>query len=210
MSQFVELHPVKPQISLIEAIVSGMKAGGIIAYPTDSGYALGCKLGLHKPLERIRTIRQLPATHHFTLICRDLSEISRYAKVDTAIYRILKRCTPGGYTFILPATNLVPKMMQTAVKTVGIRIPEHQIPLAIAEVLGEALVTSTLILPHMESPLVYPEEVNDMVGKEVDIIIDGGYCGYESTSIIDLTERMPKVIREGSGDVSLFETRSKK
>ncbi len=202
MSQTIVLHPAYPDPQLLDAIIKGLHAGAVIAYPTDSGYALGCRLGLHKPLQRIEKIRKLPASHNYTLMCRSLSEIATYARVDTAMYRLMKRLLPGGYTFILPATQEVPKVMQPNKKTIGIRIPDHPVALAIVNTLDEPLLSTTLILPEQDEPLTDPEDVSDWVGEEVDIIIDGGYCGFEPTSVIDLTDGEPVLVREGSGDVS--------
>ena len=204
MSHFIELHAVCPDPRQVAVIADSLRTGAVIAYPTDSGYALGCAIGLRKPLERIKHIRQLDDNHNFTLICRDLSEISQYARVDTAAYRVLRKCTPGGYTFILPASHEVPKLVQAHRKTIGIRIPDHQIALALADALGQPLISTTLIMPNVSDPLVYPEDVNDQVGDMVDIVIDGGYCGFEPTTVVDLTAQRPTVLRQGSGDTSLF------
>ena len=204
MSQYLALHPTKPEARVLSVVVEGLKAGAVIAYPTDSGYALGCKMGLRQPLTRIRAIRALDDKHNFTLICRDLSEIATYARVDNFAYRILKRCTPGGYTFILQASSEVPRLLLEKRKTVGIRIPDHQIALSLAEALGEPLLSTTLILPGQSTPLIYPEDVGEALRNQVDIVIDGGYCGFEPTTVVDLTTDTPKVLRQGSGDVSLF------
>lgn len=204
MSYFVELHAVCPDPRQVSVVADSLHTGAVIAYPTDSGYALGCAIGLRKPLDRIKRIRDLDDDHNFTLICRDLSEISKYARVDTAAYRLLKKCTPGGYTFILPASHEVPKLVQANRKTIGIRIPDHQIALAIADALEGPLLSTTLIMPNVAEPLVYPEDVNDQVGDMVDIVIDGGYCGFEPTTVVDLTATTPKVLRHGSGDPAIF------
>lgn len=206
MNECIDLHPTHPQPRSVELIVDSLRLGAVIAYPTDSGYALGCGIGMRKPLERMRQIRQLDELHNFTLICRDLSEISKYACVDKKTYRMLKRHTPGGYTFILNATNEVPKLILAAHrKTIGIRIPDHPVALAIVEQLSEPLLSTTLILPEEPSkPLIYLEEVTEKVGTKVDIVIDGGYCGFEPTSVIDCTDTPFEVTRQGSGDTSYF------
>lgn len=206
MSQYIELHPTHPDKRRIKLLVEHLEKGAVIAYPTDSGYALGCCMGLKAPLERIKRIRALDDKHNFTLICRDLSEISTYAKVDNATFRLLKQCTPGGYTFILPASPEVPRLLQSRRKTIGIRIPDHNVPLALTEALGKPLMSTTLILPSKSEPVCYPEDVNELIGHQVDIIIDAGYCGFEPTSVIDCTEGLPQVVRRGSGDVSFLES----
>jgi len=205
MSQYIELHATHPNMRTINIIADGLRSGALIAYPTDSGYALGCCVGMRKPLERMQIIRRLDSHHNYTLICQDISEISEYARVDNPSYRILKRCTPGGYTFILPATHDVPKLMLAKRKTVGVRIPDHQIALSIAQALGQPLLSTTLIMPGERDPLVMPEDVSEKVGKQVDMIIDGGYCGYEPTTVVDLTHDVPEILRYGSGDTGLFE-----
>ena len=204
MGQYLPVHPVTPEHHFLTVIIDSLKEGAVIAYPTDSGYALGCKMGMKQPLERICKIRDLDEHHNFTLICRDLSEISTYAKVDNYTYRALKRCTPGGYTFILNASSEVPRLLLSKRRTVGIRIPDHQIALSIAEALGEPLLSTTLILPGDTEPLIYPEDVEERLGNQVDIVIDGGYCGYEPTTVVDLTGPQPIIKRQGSGDSSVF------
>ena len=205
MALFIELHSVSPDARQVATIAEAMLGGAVIAYPTDSGYALGCSVGMRKPLERIKAIRHLEDSHNFTLICRDISEISTYAVVDTPAYRILRRCTPGGYTFILPATHEVPRLVQADRKTIGVRIPDHQIALALSQALEQPMISTTLIMPDNETPLIYPEDVNDQLGSLVDIVIDGGYCGLEPTTVVDLTTVKPTVLRQGSGDVGMFE-----
>lgn len=206
MSQYIEMHPVNPNIRQLQLVVDSLKEGAVIAYPTDSGYALACCMGQRKPLERIRVIRDLGKNHNFTLICRDLSEISRYARVENSTYRLLKKHTPGGYTFILKATQEVPKLMQNAgKKTIGIRVPDHAIALGLVAELGQPMITSTLIMPNTKQPLVYPEDVSEQVGTRIDILIDAGYCGFEPTTVVDLTDTKPEVLRYGSGDPQFFE-----
>ncbi|MCF6768219.1 threonylcarbamoyl-AMP synthase [Thiotrichales bacterium 19S11-10] len=206
MSQFIEIHSNKPQQKLLNELCDALKEGSVIAYPTDSGFALGCKMGLKKPLQRIKQIRNLDDKHNFTLICRDLSEISLYAKVDNPVYRILKRLTPGSYTFILPATSKVPTLMlNKSKKTVGIRIPDHPIPLALSETLGEPILSTTLILPNQNEPLIYAEDVSEHLNYDLNYILDCGYCGYEPTTVIDFSTQPYEILRHGSGDVSLLE-----
>lgn len=205
MSELIELQPGQNDPKLLQIIVDSLRLGAVIAYPTDSGYALGCAMRQKEALERIRTIRELDLYHNFTLICRDISEISKYAKVDNSVFRLLKRLTPGGYTFILEATREVPELVLSKRDTIGIRVPDHPTPLMIADRLGEALISSTLIMPKEKEPLLYSEDVADRLGDKVDLIIDGSYAGFEPTSIIDLTSETPIIIRRGSGDVNEFE-----
>ena len=200
MSQYFEIQAARPDSRHLSVVADGLRSGAVIAYPTDSGYALGCMMGQRRPLRRIRALRQLKSKHNFTLICRDLSEISQFARVDNAAYRILKKCTPGGYTFILKATQEVPKLMLAAgKKTIGIRIPDHPLALGISETLGQPILSTTLILPEQKAPLVYAEDVIDAVGDQVDMVIDGGYCGFDPTTVIDFSEGQPIILRQGSG-----------
>jgi tRNA threonylcarbamoyl adenosine modification protein (Sua5/YciO/YrdC/YwlC family) len=205
VSQRIELFCKNPDQRLLAFIVEALHEGAVIAYPTDSGFALGCKMGNEKAVDRIRKIRNLDEKHHFTLICHDLSLLSRYAKVDTSTFRILKRHTPGGYTFILEATREVPKLLlQPGKKTIGMRISDHEVPLLITQALGEPILSSTLILPGQREPLRDPDDVSDAIGDRIDLIISGGYCGFEQTSVVDLTGNEPVVLREGSGDIREF------
>lgn len=205
MSELIELHAGQQHPKLLQIIVDSLRLGAVIAYPTDSGYALGCALRQKEALARIRDIRALDPYHNFTLVCRDLSEIARYAKVSNTHFRLLKRLTPGGYTFILEASREVPELVLSCRDTIGIRIPDHPTPLAIAEKLQEAFISTTLIMPEEEKPLLEAEEVIDRIGQRVDLIIDGGYAGFEPTSVIDLCGESAVIIRRGSGDVSEFE-----
>ena len=204
MSELITLHPSQNNPRLIKVITDCLRLGGVIAYPTDSGYALGCCYREKDALQKIRTIRDLDEDHNFTFICRDLSEISRYAKVSNAQFRILKKYLPGAYTFILEASREVPDLIHSKQHTIGVRIPDHPIALMIAEGLGEPMLSTTLMLPQQEVPLCYPEDVADALEGEVNIIIDAGYAGFEPTSVVDLTGESPVVIRQGSGDVSEF------
>lgn len=205
MSQYFQIHPKNPQAHLIRETVAIIREGGVIIYPTDSGYALGCQMGDKSAIERIRRIRHLDAKHHMTLMCRDLSELSTYAEVDNVIFRLLKAHTPGSYTFVLKATREVPRRLQHPKRrTIGIRVPAHPIPLAMLEVLDEPLISSTLILPGQEAPLIEPEAMRDLLGHQVDLVIDGGPCGIEPTTIIDLVDGPPRVLRVGKGDPKPF------
>ena len=207
MSQYIEINPYSMNKDLLTEVVNALKNGKVIAYPTDSGYALGCKVGLKKPLQQIKKIRNLDDNHNFTLICRDLSEIAQYAKVDNSAYRLLKRATPGGYTFILSATSKVPGLMlNKSKKTVGIRVPAHPVPLMLSEALGEPLLSTTFILPNQDSAFVYSEDfANKPCAQMINYILESDYCGYEPTTVIDMTKIPTAALRIGSGDVSIFE-----
>lgn len=206
MSQFFAIHPETPQRRLVTQAIEILNKGGVIAYPTDSAYALGCVIGDKRALERIRRIRQLEDDHNFTLVCRDLSELGTYARVDNAAYRMLRNATPGAYTFILEATGEVPRrLMHPKRKTVGLRVPDNAIAQALLAELGEPLMSVTLILPGDEYPLTDPYDIRETLEHEVDLVIDGGYCGLEPTSVIDMTSEPPQVVRQGLGDVADFE-----
>jgi tRNA threonylcarbamoyl adenosine modification protein (Sua5/YciO/YrdC/YwlC family) len=200
MSQFFSIHPENPQLRLIRQAVVIVRAGGVIVYPTDSAYALGCQIGDKKALDRIRQIRQLDKHHNFTLMCRDLSELSAYAKVDNQVFRLLKTYTPGPYTFILDATAEVPRrLMHPKRKTIGLRVPGNPIALALLEELGEPLMSVTLIMPTDEYPLTDPYDIRDTLEHHVDLIVGGGYCGLEATTVVDLSGEVPQVTRQGVG-----------
>ena len=200
MSQFFSIHPENPQLRLIRQAVEIVRAGGVIVYPTDSAYALGCQIGDKKALDRIRQIRQLDKHHNFTLMCRDLSELSAYARVDNQVFRLLKTYTPGPYTFILDATAEVPRrLMHPKRKTIGLRVPGNPIALALLEELGEPLMSVTLIMPTDEYPLTDPYDIRDTLEHHVDLIVDGGYCGLEATTVVDLSGEVPQVTRQGVG-----------
>jgi tRNA threonylcarbamoyl adenosine modification protein (Sua5/YciO/YrdC/YwlC family) len=206
MAQFFQIHPDNPQPRLIRQAVEIIGQGGLIIYPTDSSYALGCQMGNKSAMDRIAAIRRLDDKHNFTLVCRDLSEIATYARVENQHYRLLKSLTPGPYTFILRATKQVPRRMQNEKrKTIGIRIPENNIALAILEELGEPLMSSTLILPGEELPMTDPYEMQNTLGHEVELVIDGGHCGFEPTTVLILEDDTPLVARHGKGDATLFE-----
>ena len=205
MSQFFQIHPNNPQVRLIRQAADIVRQGGVIAYPTDSAYALGCQLGNKAALERIRRLRQLDDKHNFTLVCRDLSELCVYAKVDNTTFRLLKAATPGPYTFILNATSEVPRLLlHPKRRTIGLRVPDHQITLDLLEALGEPLLSVTLILPDDPLPLTDPEQIRDRLGKLVDLIIDGGACTVEPTTVISLLDGEAELLREGRGDPEPF------
>lgn len=205
MAQFFSIHSDTPHLRLIKQAVAIVRSGGIIVYPTDSCYALGCHLGDKTAMARIRTIRQVDDRHHFTLVCRDLAEISTYAKVDNSQYRLLKATTPGSYTFILQATREVPRRMQHPKRnTIGLRIPDHPVVLALLEELDEPLLSSTLILPGDEYPLNDAEEIRERLEHQVELVMDAGTCGIEMTTVIDLTTDVPELIRQGKGNLEPF------
>ncbi len=206
MSQFFQIHPDNPQARLIRQAVDIVREGGVLVYPTDSAYALGCRIGDKDAVDRIRQIRRLDDRHNFTLVCRDLSEIATYARVDNAAYRLLRHCTPGPYTFILKATSEVPRrLMHPKRKTVGLRVPDNRIAAALLEDLGEPLMSVTLIMPGDELPLIDPYDIRETLEHQVDLVIDGGYCGMEATTVVDLADEVPIVLRAGKGDLAPFE-----
>ena len=203
MTELLRVHPVDPQTRLLEMAVEAIRAGAVIAYPTDSSYALGCHLGDKAALDRIRRIRRIERDHDFTLVCSDLSEIATYARVDNWAYRLLRSKTPGPYTFILKATHGVPKRLQDPKrKSIGIRVPDHVIVRRLLSLLGEPIMSSSLLLPGDDFPLADPDEIQDRLGTQVDVIIDGGTCGVEPTTVVDLTSGKPLVVRKGKGDVA--------
>ncbi|MCG8488115.1 MAG: threonylcarbamoyl-AMP synthase, partial [Chromatiales bacterium] len=193
MAQFFQIHPENPQVRLIRQAVSIIQEGGLVIYPTDSSYALGCHIGDKGAMERIRRIRKVDDAHNFTLVCRDLTEISHYAKIDNQDYRLLKNLTPGPYTFIHKATKQVPRrLMHPKRKTIGIRVPDNEIVRALLQELSEPIMSTTLILPGEEMPLTDPYEMRDLLDHQVDLIIDGGYCGYEATTVVVMTDHQPE------------------
>ncbi len=203
LSLYLEIHPSDPQPRLIARVVDIIKAGGVVAYPTDSCYALGCRLGNKSAMARARRIRDAGKAHYFTLVCKDLSEISSYGRIDNSQYRLLRALTPGAYTFVLRATRGVPKRLQDARrKTIGIRVPDHPIPQAILAALGEPIMSTSLILPDADRPLTDAAEIEELVGNQVDAVIDSGSCGIEPTTVIDLAGSEPVILREGRGDIS--------
>ena len=207
MNQFLTIHPKNPQRRLISQAVAILRAGGLIVYPTDSSYALGCHIGDKAAMERISHIRQIDNDHNFTLVCHDLSEIGTYAKVDNTAFRLMKSLTPGPYTFILKATHEVPRRLQNPKrKTIGLRVPDHAIAKAILEVLGEPIMSSTLIMPNKNRPETDPETMRELLGKQVDLIIDGGNCGLDPTTVVDMMIEPPQILRQGKGSVDVFKT----
>jgi tRNA threonylcarbamoyl adenosine modification protein (Sua5/YciO/YrdC/YwlC family) len=206
MAQYLQVHPDNPQPRLVSEAVQVLRGGGVIVYPTDSGYALGCCIGDKAAQDRIRRIRQLDEKKNFTLVCRDLSELSGYANVDNTAFRLMKSVTPGPYTFILKATHEVPRRLQNPRrKTIGIRVPDNNIARALLEAVGEPLMSSTLTLPGDDMPLTDPDEIRERLNRQVDLIIDGGYCGMEPTTVVDLMADAPVVVRRGRGDAGPFE-----
>ena len=206
VSQYLSIHSENPQERLITKAVDSLRRGGVMIYPTDSVYAIGCQLGDKSALERIRSIRQLDKNHNFTLVCRDLSELGSYARVENSAFRLLKSKTPGPFTFILNATSEVPKRLQHPKrKTIGIRVPNSAIVKALLEELREPIMSVTLTMPDDQYPLTDPYEIKQLMNHHVDVIIDGGYCGLEPTTVIDLTDHRPQLLRQGAGDFSAFE-----
>jgi tRNA threonylcarbamoyl adenosine modification protein (Sua5/YciO/YrdC/YwlC family) len=205
MAQYFVIHPDNPQHRLIRQSAEIVRRGGVIVYPTDSCYALGCHLGDKAAQERIRGIRRLEARHHFTLVCRDLSEISHYARVDNRVYRMLKATTPGSYTFILQATREVPRRLQDPRRnTIGLRVPDHRVVQELLAELDEPLLSSTLVLPSDELPLNDAQEIRARLEHRVELVLDGGSCGIEMTTVVDLTTEMPEVVRVGKGSLEPF------
>ncbi|SFP41171.1 tRNA threonylcarbamoyl adenosine modification protein, Sua5/YciO/YrdC/YwlC family [Nitrosomonas cryotolerans] len=205
MAQFFSIHSHNPHSRLIRQAVTILRDEGVIIYPTDSCYALGCQVGNKNAMTRIRAIRQVDEKHHFTLVCRDLAEISHYAKVDNRQYRLLKANTPGSYTFILQASREVPRRLQHPKRyTIGIRVPDHPVVQALLAELNEPLLSSTLILPDDTFPLNDSQEIRDRMEHQVELIMDAGSCGIEMTSVIDLTGDVPELIRSGKGSLAPF------
>ena len=203
MAALLSIHPESPQTRLIAQAVEVIERNGVIVYPTDSGYALGCRLGDREAMERILQIRQIELSHHLTLVCHDLSELGQYARVDNQQYRLLKQLTPGAYTFILPATKEVPRRtLHPKRATIGLRVPDHPVAQALLKALGEPILSCTLMLPDDDVPLSDADDIAEKIGKRVDLIIDSGHCEPESTTVLDLTEAEIVVVREGKGDLS--------
>lgn len=205
MSQFFRIHPVNPQKRLVQQAAAIVHDGGVIVYPTDSAYALGCRIGDRTAMERIAAVRKLASDHQFTLACRDLSEIATYAQVGTPDFRLMKGLTPGPYTFVLPATREVPKrLLHAKRRTIGIRVPANPIARALLEAVGAPLLTTTLILPGGGPPLTDPEEIRALLEHQVDLVIDGGLGEDAVTTVVDLVGPEPVVLRQGKGDTSSF------
>ncbi|WP_339051335.1 L-threonylcarbamoyladenylate synthase [Rickettsiella endosymbiont of Xylota segnis] len=207
MSQFLKIHPENPQLHLIRLAANMLIKEGVIVYPTDSAYALGCQLGNKKGLQRIRQIRQLKDQHCLTLLCRDISEMALFAQLENPIFRLIKANIPGPYTFLLPVTSHAPRyLINSKRKTIGIRIPDNKIVHALLEMIDQPLVSTTLILPDTDLPLIEPEALGDILGKRVDLVIDGGFCGLEPTTVIDLSTNTPEIVRCGKGDIKPFQS----
>lgn len=206
MARYVDLHPDNPQPRAVAQVVALIRAGGLIAYPTDSCYALGCQIGNREGLDRIRAIRQLDASHHFTLVCGDFAQLGQLVQLDNAVFRAVKAATPGQYTFILPATREVPRrLLQPRKKTVGVRIPDHVVTSALLRELGEPLLSSTLLLPGDEQPMTQGWEIKDRLDHAVDAVLDSGDCGEVPTTVVDFSSGTAVVTRRGAGDPARFE-----
>jgi len=207
MSQYFEVHPETPQPRLVRRAVEIIRAGGLVAYLSGTTYALGCGLGEKAAVERIRALRQLDERHHFTLACRDLSDIGSYTRMDNTAFRLLKAHTPGPYTFVLRATAEVPRRLQhSRRRTIGIRVPDHPVARAILMELGEPLTTSTLLLPDEGDPLTDPADIRDRIGRQLDAVVDAGPGGLEPSTVVDLSGEAPQVLRHGAGDADVFES----
>jgi tRNA threonylcarbamoyl adenosine modification protein (Sua5/YciO/YrdC/YwlC family) len=205
MSDYLSIHPENPQQRLIAKAAEIVRKGGVIVYPTDSVYAIGCHIGDKQALDRIRAIRRLDSNHNFTLMCRDLSELSSYAKVENSAFRAIKASTPGPFTFILNATSEVPRRLQHPKrKTVGLRVPNSPIAQALLQELGEPMMSVTLIMPGDEYPLTDPYDIRQIMEPHIDVFIDGGYCGLVPSTVVDMTGAAPEIIRQGMGDFSVY------
>ncbi|MGP4008490.1 L-threonylcarbamoyladenylate synthase [Streptomyces sp. 4N124] len=206
MAKYFDVHPDNPQPRTIAQVADSVRSGALIAYPTDSCYALGCRLGSRDGIERIRTIRHLDDRHHFTLVCQDFAQLGQFVRVDKDVFRAIKASTPGSYTFILPATKEVPRMLQhPKKKTVGVRIPDHVVTQALLAELGEPLLSSTLLLPDEDEPMTQGWEIKDRLDHMVDAVVDSGDCGTEPTTVIDFSGGEAEIVRRGAGDLARFE-----
>ena len=206
MVAYIDIHPVNPQPRLVTRVIGILRSGGLIAYPTDSCYALGAQLGSREALDRIRSIRNLDNKHHFTLVCKDFAQLGQFVQIDNDVFRSIKAVTPGSYTFILPATREVPKrLLHPKKKTVGVRIPDNHVVQALLAELGEPLLSSTLLLPDEEEPLTQGWEIKERLDHVVDAVIDSGDCGAEPTTVIDFSSGVAEIVRRGMGDPSRFE-----
>ncbi|HET9517458.1 MAG TPA: L-threonylcarbamoyladenylate synthase [Actinoplanes sp.] len=206
MAKYFDVHPDNPQPRSISQVVAVVRADGLIAYPTDSCFALGCRLGNLDAINRIRDIRRLDGGHHFTLVCRDFAQLGQFALLNNATFRAIKAATPGSYTFILPASKEVPRrLLHPKKKTVGVRIPDHAVAQALLAELGEPLLSSTLLLPGEDEPLTQGWEIKERLDHQIDAVIDSGDCGTEPTTVIDFSQDEPEILRRGAGDPSRFE-----
>lgn len=206
MARYYDVHPVNPQPRKIGQVADTLRSDGLIAYPTDSCFALGCQLGNKAGLDRIRTIRKLDERHHFTLVCQDFAQLGQFVVVDNAVFRAIKAATPGSYTFILPATKDVPRrLMHPKKKTLGVRIPDHVTAQALVAELGEPILSSTLLLPDQDEPLIQGWDIKEELDNQVDAVLDSGDCGVEPTTVVDFSGDEPEIVRRGAGDVTRFE-----
>jgi tRNA threonylcarbamoyl adenosine modification protein (Sua5/YciO/YrdC/YwlC family) len=206
MAKYFDVHPENPQRRSIGQVVDLVRADGLIAYPTDSCFALGCQLGNRSGIDRIKEIRHLDDKHHFTLVCQDFAQLGQFVQVDNAVFRAIKASTPGSYTFILPATKEVPRrLLHPKKKTVGVRIPDHPVVRALLAELGEPLLSSTLLLPDQDEPMTQGWEIKERLDHVVDAVIDSGECGTVPTTVIDFSQGEPEIVRYGAGDTALFE-----
>ncbi|TCO13850.1 tRNA threonylcarbamoyl adenosine modification protein (Sua5/YciO/YrdC/YwlC family) [Kribbella steppae] len=206
MARYFDVHPENPQRRAVGQVVELVREGGLIAYPTDSCFALGCQLGNREGIDRIRAIRQLDDRHHFTLVCQDFAQLGQFVHISNAVFRSIKAATPGSYTFILPATKEVPRrLLHPKKKTVGVRIPDHIVTQALLEELGEPLLSSTLLLPEEEEPMTQGWEIKELLDHQLDAVVDSGDCGTEPTTVIDFSDDVPEVVRVGAGDPTPFQ-----
>ncbi|MFJ5919277.1 L-threonylcarbamoyladenylate synthase [Streptomyces ardesiacus] len=206
MAKYFDVHPDNPQPRSIAQVADSVRSGALIAYPTDSCYALGCRLGSRDGIDRIRSIRHLDNRHHFTLVCQDFAQLGQFVQIDNDVFRAIKASTPGSYTFILPATREVPRMLQhPKKKTVGVRIPDHVVTQALLAELGEPLLSSTLLLPDEEEPMTQGWEIKDRLDHVLDAVVDSGDCGTEPTTVVDFSDGGAEIVRRGAGDASRFE-----
>jgi tRNA threonylcarbamoyl adenosine modification protein (Sua5/YciO/YrdC/YwlC family) len=206
VAKYLDVHPLNPQPRAIQQAADLVRGDGLIAYPTDSCFALGCRMGTKEALDRIRDIRQLDERHHFTLMCRDFAQLGQLVTINNALFRAIKAATPGPYTFILPATREVPRrLLHPRKKTVGVRIPDHVVALALLDALGEPMVSSTLLLPGEEEPMTQGWEIKEALDHQIDAVIDSGECGTEPTTVVDFSSGEAEILRKGAGDPSRFE-----
>ena len=206
MARYYDVHPDNPQARLLREVVDLIRGGGLIAYPTDSCFAFGCQLGNRAGLDRIREIRRLDERHHFTLVCRDFAQLGQFVQVSNSVFRLVKACTPGSYTFILPATREVPRrLLHPRKRTVGVRVPKHTVAQALLAELGEPLLSSTLLLPGEDEPMTQGWEIKERLDHLLDAVVDAGDCGTEPTTVVDLSQPEPEILRRGAGDPSRFE-----
>jgi tRNA threonylcarbamoyl adenosine modification protein (Sua5/YciO/YrdC/YwlC family) len=206
MARYYDVHPDNPQARVLGQVVDLVRSGGLIAYPTDSCFAFGCQLGNRAGLDRIREIRRLDERHHFTLVCRDFAQLGQFVQISNSVFRLVKACTPGSYTFILPATREVPRrLLHPRKRTVGVRVPDHTVAQALLAELGEPLLSSTLLLPGQDEPMTQGWEIKDRLDHLVDAVVDAGDCGTEPTTVVDLSQPEPEILRRGAGDPSRFE-----